>query len=128
MMECAEKARCRPGARRDMPAGFHQTVLASSAIAAAPAYAFPRPLALCSMSANPAALADEATKAEQTAAGKSAARMNFVDMVTSRKSPVRDAIRTARRLQQRLLQLRRRWNYTRGCLFVADVDDLVFAV
>src|SRR5947208_604145 len=40
--------KCLPLGRRAMPAGFHHTVLASSAVAAAPAYALPSPLAPCS--------------------------------------------------------------------------------
>src|SRR5687767_3975829 len=48
-------ARCRPRGSRAMPAGFHQTVEASSATAAAPAKALPNPLAPCSYSAKAAA-------------------------------------------------------------------------
>ena len=38
-----------------MPAGLKNTVLASSALAEPPAKAFPKPLALCSISAKPEA-------------------------------------------------------------------------
>src|SRR5690606_14867827 len=42
---------------RDMPAGLPNTVLASSAEEARPAYAVPMPLALCSLSERPPAMA-----------------------------------------------------------------------
>src|SRR5262245_42924071 len=41
-------AKCLPLASRAMPAGFHHTVVESSATAAAPAYALPSPLTPCS--------------------------------------------------------------------------------
>src|SRR5882762_7417717 len=40
--------KCLPEPSRAIPAGFHQTVVASSATAAAPAYALPNPLMPCS--------------------------------------------------------------------------------
>jgi hypothetical protein len=43
-----------------MPAGLENIVEASSAIAAPPAYALPKPLILCSTSANPAPNAEPA--------------------------------------------------------------------
>src|SRR6267378_523131 len=52
-------AKCLPEPSRAIPAGFHQTVVASSATAAAPAYAFPNPLTPCSYRAKAAACASE---------------------------------------------------------------------
>src|SRR5688572_12313299 len=69
-ISAAPKLTCLPLPRRDMPAGFHHTVLASSATAAPPEYALPRPLMPCSCSANAEALASDALKrpsAEATA-------------------------------------------------------------
>jgi hypothetical protein len=48
-------AKWRPRGSLAMPAGFHHTVDASSAVAAAPANALPKPLAPCSTSAKAAA-------------------------------------------------------------------------
>src|SRR5262249_5145219 len=47
-MNAAAPVTCMPAGSHDMPAGFHQTVVASSATAAEPAYALPRPLMPCS--------------------------------------------------------------------------------
>src|SRR6267143_4962052 len=52
-------AKCLPEPSRAIPAGFPQTVVASSATAAAPAYAFPNPLTPCSYRAKAAACASE---------------------------------------------------------------------
>src|SRR5438094_8074740 len=52
-------AKCLPEPSRAIPAGFHHTVVASSAAAAAPAYALPNPLTPCSYRAKAAACASE---------------------------------------------------------------------
>src|SRR5438876_605903 len=52
-------AKCLPEPSRAIPAGFHHTVVASSATAAAPAYALPNPLTPCSYRAKAAACASE---------------------------------------------------------------------
>src|SRR5437667_1801594 len=72
-------AKCLPEPSRAIPAGFHHTVVASSATAAAPAYALPKPLTPCSYRAKAAACASEPASrpSADTTAPASALRFIF---------------------------------------------------
>src|SRR5688572_2076562 len=83
-MYAPPKAKCLPAGSRDMPAGFHQTVLASSATAAAPAYAFPRPLRPCSCSAKPAECTLDVAKAASADATAQATMFRFMALLPER--------------------------------------------
>src|SRR2546425_2617584 len=72
-------AKCLPEPSRAIPAGFHHTVVASSATAAAPAYALPNPLTPCSYRAKAAACTSEPASrpSADTTAPASALRFIF---------------------------------------------------
>src|SRR5215831_5806698 len=70
---------------RDMPAGFQNTVLASSAAAAPPAKALPKPLPLCSCNAKPEPKVCPPANASAAPASAAATRvrLNGCDLICS---------------------------------------------
>src|SRR6516165_12238455 len=83
-MRLAAPAASIPG-MRDMPAGFQNTVLASSAAAAPPAKALPNPLPLCSCNAKaePKACPPASASAAPASAAATRVRRNGCDLICS---------------------------------------------
>src|SRR3954452_17157963 len=93
-MKCTAAATCE-AVKRDMPAGLDHTVLASSADAAPPANALPRPLPDCCCNANaePCAVPHASVAAIPASAGamrdfRDGMLMKFSSVVVGRYPPV----------------------------------------
>src|SRR6267378_5781455 len=106
-------AKCLPEPSRAIPAGFHQTVVASSATAAAPAYAFPNPLTPCSYRAKAAACASEPASRPSADTTAPANALRFIFFSPSENTYVTNFLVPYRAIRRRPGEIPQRTNQVR---------------